>query len=135
MYINIEELKGKKAVLESDIKKLQDAIECKLSKGEYDVDNMCGRVNQWERMLAAIINQLRAYDHCDPESQTEQDRKAIAVLGGGRGVEIRPKNDDPAKYTVRKRKTYSEIIQKKLAPKPNGKPKPQQQTQQQTASV
>lgn len=134
MYINIEELKGKKAVLESDIKKLQDAIECKLSKGEYDVDNMCGRVNQWERMLAVIINQLRAYDHCDPESQTEQDRKAIAVLGGGRGVEIRPKNDDPAKYTVRKRKTYSEIIQKKLAPKPNGKPK-QQQPQQQTASV
>jgi hypothetical protein len=135
MYINIEELKGKKTLLESDIKKLQDAIEYKLTKGEYDVDNMCGRVNQWERMLAVIINQLRAYDPCDPQSQTEQDRKAIAILGGGKGVEIRPKNDDPAKYTVRKRLTYGEIIQKKLVPKPNGKPKPQQQSQQQTASV
>jgi hypothetical protein len=135
MYTNIEEIKGKKVALESEIKKFQDAIDCKITKGEFDVDNMCGRVNQLEKQLTIILNQLRAYDPCNPESQTEQDRKAIAVLAGGRGVDIRPKNDDPAKYTVRKRLTYGDIIQKKLAPKPNGKPKPQQQPQQQTARV
>ena len=134
MYTNIEEIRGKRIALESEIKKYQDAIEYKLTKGEFDVDNMCARVNQLERLLTVILNQLRAYDPCNTESQTEQDRKAIAVLGGGRGVDIRPRPDDPAKYTVRKRLSFSDVLQRKLPPQPNGKAK-QQQPQQQTAKV
>ena len=133
MYIDIEELKARKQVVENDLTRYQEAINQKLSRGEYDIDNMCGRVNQLERILNAILNKLKQYDHCNPELQTEQERKAIAIIGGGRGVEIRAKNDDPTKYTVKKRKTYSDIIQQKVAPKPNGKPKQQQQPQ--TATV
>jgi len=134
MYTNIEEIRGKKSALESEIKKFQDAIEYKLTKGEFDVDNMCARVNQLERLLTVILNQLRACDPCNNESQTEQDRKAIAVLGGGRGVEIRPRPDDSSKYTVKKRLNYSDVLQKKRPPQPNGKAK-QPQPQQQTANV
>ena len=130
MYnIDIEDLKAKRQVVENDLNRYQEAINQKLARGEYDIDNMCGRVNQLERILTSILNRLKQFDHCSPELQTEQDRKAIAIIGGGRGVEIRAKNDDPTKYTVKKRKTYNEIIQQQLAPKPNGQPKQQQQPQ------
>ena len=134
MNTNIDEIRGKQAELESKIKKYQDAIEYKLAQGEFDVDNMCAQVNQWERLLTFILKQLRACDPCNTESHTEQDRKAIAVLGGGKGVEIRPRPDDPSKYTVKKRLNYSDILQKKRPPQPNGKAK-QPQPQQQTANV
>ena len=126
MYIDIEDLKAQCKVIENDLNRYQEAINQKLSRGEYDIDNMCGRVNQLERLLTSILNKLKQHDCSNPELQTEQERKAIAIIGGGRGVEIRAKNDDPTKYTVKKRKTYGDIIQQKVAPKPNGKPKQQQ---------
>jgi hypothetical protein len=126
MYIDIEDLKAQCKVVENDLNRYQEAINQKLSRGEYDIDNMCGRVNQLERLLTSILNKLKQHDCCNPELQTEQERKAIAIIGGGRGVEIRAKNDDPTRYTVKKRKTYGDIIQQKVAPKPNGKPKQQQ---------
>jgi hypothetical protein len=126
MYTNVEELKGQQNALESEIRRFKDAIEYKFTKGEYDVDNMCGRVNQLERLLSIILNKLKSYDPCSPEFESEQDRKAIAIVGGGKGVEIRAKNDDPTKYTVKKRKTYGDILQVKMKPQPNGKHKQQQ---------
>ncbi len=135
MPTNVDELKGKKAALESEIKRFQDAIEYKFTKGEFDVDNMCGRVNQLERLLQIILNQLRACDPCNPDLQTEQDRKAIAIIGGGRGVEIRAKNDDTTKYITRRRLSYDEIIKKRLVGRPNGQAKQQQPQQPQTVQL
>jgi hypothetical protein len=129
----MEELKGRKTALENEIKRFQEAIEYKLSKGEFDVDNMCARVNQLEKLLLVILSQLRSYDPCNADLQSEQDRKAIAIIGGGKGVEIRAKNDDASKYTVKKRLTYDEIIQKRRAPKPNGQAK--QQVSPQTVEI
>jgi hypothetical protein len=134
MPINIDELKGKKAALESEIKRFQEAIEYKLSKGEFDVDNMCARVNQLEKLLLLILNQLRSYDPCNGDLESEQDRKAIAIIGGGKGVEIRAKNDDATKYFVKKRLSYDDVIQKRRRPKPNGQAK-QQQQQPQAANI
>jgi hypothetical protein len=127
MPANIDELKAKKTSLENDIKKFQEAIEHKLAKGDFDVDNICARVNQLEKQLVVVVNQLRIYDPCNADQQSEQDRKAIAIIGGGRGVEIRAKNDDATKYTVKKKLSYDEIIRKRMTPKPNGKATQSQQ--------
>ena len=129
MQLNIEELKAQQCVIENDIKRYSEAINQKFSKGEFDIDNMCGRLNQLERLLTVILNKLRSYDSCTPGLQSEQERKAIAIIGGGKGVEIRAKNDDSTKYFVKKRKTFNDILKQKAAPKPNGTTKQQQQPQ------
>ena len=58
MYTNIEEIRGKKVAIESELTKYRDAIDYKLAKGEFDVDNMCARVDQLERLLMVILNRL-----------------------------------------------------------------------------
>jgi len=124
--IDVDELRARKQALKYELEKYQEAIDQKLARGEFDIDNMCGRMNQLEKTLIAILERLKKYDDCSPELQSEQDRKAIAIIGGGRGVEIRAKNDDATKYTVKKRKTYSEVLAQQVAHKSNGHSKQQQ---------
>lgn len=133
MSTDREEIMKRKVAIEMDLKMFQDAIREKLSKGEFDIENICGQVNRLERDLAFISNRLRSFDpYCGDES-SEQDRKAIAIIGGGRGVEIRAKNDDTTRYMSRKRQTYEDIMKARRAPKSNGQSK-QPQAEHKTAS-
>lgn len=133
MSTDREEIMKKKGAIEMDIKMFQDAIREKLSKGEFDIENICGQVNRLEKDLASLNNRLRSFDPYCGDENSEQDRKAIAIIAGGRGVEIRAKNDDTTRYMARKRQNYEEIIKVRRAPKPKGQSK-QPQSGQLTAS-
>jgi hypothetical protein len=118
--INIEKLRCERDELRETIKGLNAALKNALASGE-SVENLCGTINKLTRELEILDKKIRVCEPNQDSSSSEQDRKAIAIIGGGRGVDIRAKNDDTTKYTTRKRLSYDEIIKNRAAPKSNGK--------------
>lgn len=123
--ISIEKLRADKRKLEEKCEKLNAKLENELATGGQ-IENICGLINSCQHDLDAITKAIRRCEPTENENENEQDRKAIAIIAGGKGVEIRAKNDDATKYTVRKRQTYDEIIKKRYLQKPNGKTTQQQ---------
>jgi hypothetical protein len=118
--ISIEKLRTDKRRCEDLCEQLNAKLENELATGGQ-IENICGLINSCRRDLEAITKAIRRCEPTENENENEQDRKAIAIIAGGKGVEIRAKNDDATKYTVRKRQTYDEIIKKRYVQKPNGK--------------
>ena len=118
--ISIEKLRADKRKFEDLCEKLNAKLENELAAGGQ-IENICGLINSYQRELSAIIKAIRRCEPTENENENEQDRKAIAIIAGGRGVEIRAKNDDATKYTVRKRQTFDEIMKNRYVQKPNGK--------------
>jgi uncharacterized small protein (DUF1192 family) len=115
-----QELKDQIANCNDEIEQLRKGIRNKLAGSDFNVDNMCALVNELERKLARLKAQLCTCEPGQENAEAEQQRKAAAIIAGGRGVEIRAKNDDAGKYVQKKRKTYDDIIKDKAKPQANG---------------
>lgn len=120
MATDRDEILRRKATLEIDVKLFQDAVRDKLRNGDSGIEEICAQLNKKEKELAMAKMELRSCDPYEPDENSEQDRKAIAIIAGGRGVEIRARNDDASKYLPKKRKTYQDIKNKQNAVQSNG---------------
>jgi hypothetical protein len=107
--------------------KLKDTLDKCLDSGD-SIENINGvsiMINSCQRDLEIILKKIKNCAPANHTEESEQDRKAIAIIAGGKGVEIRAKNDDQTKYTAKRKLTYDEIIKRRAATQSNGQSKEQ----------
>ena len=124
----IEKLCHERDKLNDRLCKLKDALDKCLDAGDSmeNISGVSALINSCHKELDAILKKIKCCGPVNNADESEQDRKAIAIIAGGKGVEIRAKNDDQTKYTARRRLTYEEIIKRRTAGQSNGQSKQQQ---------
>jgi hypothetical protein len=125
----IDKLCCERDKLKERLSKLKDVLDKCLDCGDTteNISGVSSMINSCQRELEVILKNIRSCGPVNHTDESEQDRKAIAIIAGGKGVEIRAKNDDQTKYTAKKKLTYDEIIKKRTATHSNGQSKQQQQ--------
>lgn len=124
----IEKLCCERDKLKERLCKLKDVLDKCLDSSDSmeNINGVSALINSCQKELEWILKKIRNCGPANHTDESEQDRKAIAIIAGGKGVEIRAKNDDQTKYTAKKKLTYDEIIKKRTAPQSNGQSKLQQ---------
>jgi hypothetical protein len=124
----IDKLCCERDKLKERLSKLKDVLDKCLDSGDSmeNINGVSALINSCQKELEIIFKKIRNCGPANNTDESEQDRKAIAIIAGGKGVEIRAKNDDQTKYTAKKKLTYDEIIKRRTATQSNGQSKQQQ---------
>jgi len=94
----INELRQRRTHKIGEIASIKEIIRAKMEKGETDVNELYGAINRLEadiNSLDVLLNTLKKGASYGSEDTDEQTAKAISLVAGGGGVNIRPRRNIP----------------------------------------